>query len=430
MPKSSASLPASTSDAAPAEVPAAMAPAVEAYVWGFPLISVQRSRALFCSRADTGVMNHIQDLATPADRGVVVPNNDTLYSSGWYDLRYGDLNIDVPAMDHPGRYWNLMIVDAYTHVAYVCRRYLGVDGTSVRVTFDPTTPAPNDASRVVPVATPTAWVIVRVLVETAADIATARRLQQAFVVTPPADHPKERTERAGRPTAIAATGPDIYAEIKRYSEADPPAPWHPQLSAEAQAIIDDPSAAAPGELEAGIEEGERLVGGGNLRGSVKQNGWSTGRDATGFGDDILKRAVGAKFGLGGHQAIENRSYTAQHDSEKAKLHGSRALVLRFEQDGLPPCNAFWSLTAYGSDLYLVENEIGRYSLGDRTPGLVYAPDGSLTVQVSADRPTDIANWLPVPAGPYLLGMRVYEGHPSVVACEWFPPPLLPQPTAE
>lgn len=414
----------------PAEsLPTAMTPAVEAYVWGFPLVSVQRTRALFCSRADTGVMNHIENLATPADRGVVVPNNDTLYSSGWYDLSYGDLSIEVPPMDHSGRYWNLMIVDAYTHVAYVCRRHMGVSGTSVRVTFDPTTPAPNDDSRIIPIATRTAWVIVRVLVETAEDLAEARRLQRAFVVTPPTDHPNTRTERAGRPTAIAATGVDIYAEIKRYTQVDPPAPWHPQLSAAAQAILDAPSAIATEALVAGIEEGEKLVSGFNLQGSVKQNGWSTGQDATGFGDDILKRAVGAKFGLGGHQAIENRSYTAQHDSEKAKLDGSRALVLRFVSNALPPCNAFWSLTAYGPDLYLVENEINRYSLGDRTPGLVYAPDGSLTVQISAERPAAMANWLPVPPGPYLLGMRVYEGHAEVVACEWFPPPLLPLPAA-
>lgn len=426
MPNSSVSLTATI----PATIPATMAPAVEAYVWGFPLVSVQRTRALFCSRADTGVMNHIDDLATPADRGVVVPNNDTLYSSGWYDLSYGDLSIDVPPMDHAGRYWNLMIVDAYTHVAYVCRRHHGVGGTSVRVTFDPTTPSPNDDSTVIPIATPTAWVIIRVLVETTEDLAKARLLQQAFTVTPPADHPTERTERAGRPTAIAATGADIYAEIGRYAKLDPPAPWHPQLSVAAQAIIDDPSTVSPEELVAGIEEGERLVGGVNLRGSVQQNGWSTGRDATGFGDDILKRAVGAKFGLGGHQAIENRSYTAQHDADKAKLDGSRALALRFERAALPPCNAFWSLTAYGPDLYLVDNEINRYSLGDRTPGLVYAPDGSLTVHISAERPADIGNWLPVPPGPYLLGMRVYEGHAEVVACEWFPPPLLPVPTAE
>jgi hypothetical protein len=138
----------------------------------------------------------------------------------------------------------------------------------------------------------------------------------------------------------------------------------------------------------------------------------------------LKRAVGARFGLGGHQAIENRSYTAQGDSKGDPLDGNRPLQLRFEADAMPPCNAFWSLTAYGPDMYLVENEIDRWSISDRTPGLVYGDDGSLTIRVSNERPADIANWLPVPSGPYLLGMRVYEGHDEVIACDWFPPSLI------
>ena len=138
----------------------------------------------------------------------------------------------------------------------------------------------------------------------------------------------------------------------------------------------------------------------------------------------MKRAAGAKFGLGGHQAIENRSYTALADSEGMRLDGTRLLQLRFEANAMPPCNAFWSLTAYGTDMYLVENEIDRWSISDRTPGLVYAEDGSLTLHIGAERPADTANWLPVPSGPYLLGMRVYEGHDEVIACDWFPPSLI------
>jgi hypothetical protein len=45
--------------------------------------------------------------------------------------------------------------------------------------------------------------------------------------------------------------------------------------------------------------------------------------------------------------------------------------------------------------------------------------------LSAERPDVIANWLPVPNGPYLLGMRVYEGRDAVVNCDWFPPVLKP-----
>jgi len=401
-----------------------ISPAAEAYLWGFPLMSVHRTRLLFCSRADTGTMNHIDDLATPSDKGIVAPNNDTLYSSAWYDLRHGDLTIDVPPMDHAARYWNVMILDAYTHVAYVCRRHHGVDGTRVRVTLDPMTPPANDDSDVVTLGTPTAWVILRMLVESPDDIDTARSLQRAIRVSAPSSHPHERTNRAGRATAIAQAGAEFYTELKGYTHLDPPAPWHPQMSAKAQAIVADPTSVSADVLAAGVKEGETLMARSNVSGTVRKNGWSTGRDASGFGDDILKRAIGAKFGLGGHQAIENRSYIAQGDSNGNRLDGSRPLRLRFEAGAMPPCNAFWSLTAYGMDLYLMENEIGRWSIGDRTPSLVYDGDGGLTITLSAERPIEIANWLPVKSGHYMLGMRVYEGHAEVINCEWFPPPLI------
>jgi hypothetical protein len=326
-------------------------------------------------------------------------------------------------MDHPARYWNVMIADAYTHVAYIARRHHGVNGTRVRVTFDPTRPPADNDDDVVTIGTPTAWVIIRVLVESPEDITLARSLQHAITVTAPDSHPIARTERAGRATEIGKAGSSFFTELRGYVELDPPAPWHPQLSGAAQKILDDPSAVSESEREAGIEEGEALISRGNSKSAVIENGWSTGREAGGPGDDILRRAIGARFGLGGHYAIENRSYTALHDEQGNRPDGSRPLWMRFEADTMPPCSAFWSLTAYGTDLYLVENEIDRWSISDRTPGLLYDRDGSLTIQLSADRPTNIANWLPVPNGPYLLGMRVYEGHPEVIDCKWFPPAL-------
>ena len=135
--------------------------------------------------------------------------------------------------------------------------------------------------------------------------------------------------------------------------------------------------------------------------------------------------MGAKYGLGGHYPIENRSYIAVHTSNRTKLDGKVPLKLLFRPDQLPPCDGFWSLTAYGMDLYLVDNAINRWSIGDRTPGLRFDDDGGLTIILSAKEPADPSNWLPVPDGPFMLGMRVYEGAESVLTCEWFPPPLVP-----
>ena len=99
-----------------------------------------------------------------------------------------------------------MILDGYTHVAYVCRRHHGTQGTEVRVTLDPSQPPTNDHSTVVTIGTPTAWVIIRVLVESPEDLAAARRLQRSIEVIAPKAHPSARTERVGRATEIAQSG--------------------------------------------------------------------------------------------------------------------------------------------------------------------------------------------------------------------------------
>ena len=141
--------------------------------------------------------------------------------------------------------------------------------------------------------------------------------------------------------------------MQTYAAIDPPAPWHPKLSPPAQAILNDPSSVSEETLVAGIAEGEKRIMARNYR-YGRQSGWNTGREAYGFGD-IAKRAAGAKFGLGGHQAIENRSYIAKR-RPRLPLDGTRPLQLRLAADNMPPCDAFWSLTAYGTDMYLVAND--------------------------------------------------------------------------
>jgi hypothetical protein len=58
-------------------------------------------------------------------------------------------------------------------------------------------------------------------------------------------------------------------------------------------------------------------------------------------------------------------------------------------------------------MLFVENEFGRYSLGSTTDGLKKDPDGSLTILIQTERPSDTSNWLPAPAGNFNLTMRFY-----------------------
>jgi hypothetical protein len=66
--------------------------------------------------------------------------------------------------------------------------------------------------------------------------------------------------------------------------------------------------------------------------------------------------------------------------------------------------------------FFVDNQIGRYAIGDRTGGLQKAADGSLTLYLQHERPQGerLANWLPAPAGPMRLVLRAYEPEDSLI----------------
>jgi hypothetical protein len=59
----------------------------------------------------------------------------------------------------------------------------------------------------------------------------------------------------------------------------------------------------------------------------------------------------------------------------------------------------------------VANPINRYSIGNETPGLVQGAGGSLTIVVSASRPSETdMNWLPAPTGAFSLVLRTTPRH--------------------
>jgi hypothetical protein len=397
-------------------VTGSVAAAADAYVWGYPLVTMHRTCA-----AHGGVgrgLVAMDRLSTAADRTVVAPNNDTLYASGWYDLRTGDLTVDVGAMD-PGRYWSVMVLDAYTHVAYVCRRLHGCTGAHVRVTHDPgTQPVVDVASDVIPVGTSTVWVLARVVVDGPGDLPAARRaLSRIQVRQPPAPSPPRRAGRAA-PRRAGAAG--FFRSLAAALAVDPPAAWHPPPPPGVEALLADlPEADVLADAAA---EGEARIAAGTGA-DRRGNGWATRARGADFGDDVDYRASFAKVSLAGHLPAENRSYTRAAD-------GSTTTTLRFPLGDEPQVGGFWSLTVYGRDLFLVENELGRYSIGDRTPGLRRDADGSLPITIGHQRPDDTSNWLPAPAGPCYLALRAYEGHAAVVEARWFPPDLTPAATAD
>jgi hypothetical protein len=115
------------------------------------------------------------------------------------------------------------------------------------------------------------------------------------------------------------------------------------------------------------------------------------------------------------------------DSTGKPLDGKNHYTLRFEPGKLPPVNAFWSMTMYNlPQRLLVANSINRYLINSpMLPDLKKDADGGLTVYVQNESPgkDKESNWLPAPAGPFLMVMRLYWPKPEVLDGTWKQPPL-------
>jgi hypothetical protein len=154
------------------------------------------------------------------------------------------------------------------------------------------------------------------------------------------------------------------------------------------------------------------------------NGWTINDRGPRFGDDHLLRAAVARD-LPYVNVPEEALYpVAATDADGAPLSGDSAYRLAFAPRALPPVDAFWSLTMYTRDgPPLVPNPIARYAVGDRTPGLVTEPDGSLAIHMQHSRPAPEAavNWLPAPRGAFRLMLRLYIPRAEALDGSWVPP---------
>ena len=162
---------------------------------------------------------------------------------------------------------------------------------------------------------------------------------------------------------------------------------------------------------------------------IERDGWVVSYQPPLFGSrEVMQgryssRAAAATFGLYGISPEEACYYTCNKDSDKQLLDASKKrYTLTFPKDGTPTVKGFWSVTLYDKERFLVDNAINRYSIGNRTQGLKIATDGSLTINVQSDPPTDPCNWLPAPNGSFFLSMRLYW--PECKAEPYIPPPLV------
>lgn len=432
--------------------------AEKAFIWGLPLVLMEQTRqsgqAAQAARSGLPPMantfTHARNLVPAQARVVVRPNNDTLYSSAWLDLSRGPVRLDVPAISR--RYWIVPFMDAWTnvfatvgsrtHAAEVAERggTWWIAGSVGRDQIPP-------GAQVFIAPTDLVWIIGRIELRGPADLPAVRSLQDGFKLSPARD-------ALGIPSAPSRRLPpqimrDLSAQVffdrlaallakqsalpqdtlplalLKAMGVTPGQAFDPAKAGRSQAWID---ALEQGKRDAYARLAEAGLSRRDPAALSTSNGWNLNNMAGmgNFGSDYGLRAAIALSGLGALPLADAWYPATDFDSRGQRLSGEHRYRLVFDQKRLPPANAFWSITLYDADGYFVDNAEHRYALTDRDP-LRFNSDGSLTLFVGNTPPAETEwrnNWLPAPAGPFNLTMRLYDPHTQAFAGGWIPPAVV------
>ncbi len=406
--------------------------AKEAYIWGYPLVVMERSKQLFTKKGGTPLnrFKRFDNLVTPDFTEVVTPNVDTLYSMAWLDLEKKPVVLKVP--DTKDRYYVVQFLDAYTNAfKNVGKRATGTkEGTYLIAgpSWQETAPV---GMKVIKAPTNMVWLVTRVLLKGDEDLSAARDILGKITLEPLSGPfvPRFSKDPAGSPQDVDKAGIAFFDELSTALEANKPPSSQSELLEGYEEYGVGPGkrpseevqqkkirnlltkAASLGEKE--IDE--KVV----TLGSEGKNGWSYNLKAGAYGDDYITRAAYTKIGLGANVPQESMYAITHTDSDEKALSGTKRYVIHFKKDQIPPVDAFWSLTIYDSKTRLLAaNPINRYSISDRSPDLKYNTDGSLDIYVEHSEPVQKSNWLPAPAGKFYLALRMYMPRREILADEY------------
>lgn len=426
--------------------------AKEAYIFGYPFVANYR---VFIDRvlnkdplmmgADFNEFAHMKGLI-PADTPDT-PQQDTVYSVGVIDLRREPIVISVPNVPDEQAYM-LQMGDTSTETLPYISTLTTANKAGDYVLVGPDYQGLIDAKQFDGVITTRGQFIMmlgRTVVFDSDDLSPIFAIQDGMAMQPLSEFLGK--EAPAKPAAIdfipwddnAASGLGIFSYINMTLDWHPAATFENDLMARFAKI-----GVLPGQpfstdglptevitaMEAGIAEADQELErrSRNLTDEVNGWNWIGAEDLSRFGTDYLLRAAVSVRNIYPNDPEHAVYGQAFRDSNGEQLAGTIGYTITFDADKLPPVSWFWSVTVYDAATgAMYPNPTERVNVGDRTKGLSYGDDGSLTIYIQHDEPSDPAqraNWLPAPAGDIYLAMRLYAPKEEAVNVEWRIPPVL------
>ncbi len=404
-----------------------------AYVFGYPLVLMELTRKSMTAdspaNARSNSLAHMRAFPDHNFRQVVRPNDDTLYSVAWFDLTKEPMIISTPASD---RYYVLPFMNAWTDVfATVGTNSTGNQATNAVLVGPDWKGALPDGPNVIKAPTNMVWMIGRIQTNGKDDIPNVAAFQDQMSITPlsqwPQGKPNARSiienfddiDTRNNPKAqIDALSADDFFNMLSTLMAKQPAREHDQLAIENLAKIGvnpgwrvDVNAIQKHLIQLGVslanDKMHEAID--SQSASPVENGWIMWRDTIGqTGTHYNIRAGVAMAGLGALPISEAAYASTSIDNKNQILKGKNQYKIHFPAGQIPPAKAFWSLTLYDVDGFMVQTELNRYLLGSRDP-LIFNTDGSLDLHIAHTQPTTAeSNWLPAPKDQFTLMLRMYS----------------------
>ena len=423
-----------------------------AYVYGYSLITTDVTRVQMTNvakveglRAPMGTFMNVLRYPPGDYRGVSAPNADTLYSLAWLDVGQEPMVFTYPDMGK--RYFLFPMYSVWMPV--VKSPGSRTEGEKAG-TFLITGPGwkGNVPAGMTEIKCPTRYMVIigRTYADgTEQDYKAVNALQAQYKLVPLSSYGKPYTHVAppvdpnpgfsmtDKPQdVILGMGVEGYFNrmMKLMGSDAPPAPEDaPMLAKVAQIGLIPGQPFELSKLSPGIQAELKDLPRTTLAKIMAQqkggkslvNGWLIPGAAGRYGTDYMGRALIAAVGWPANLPEDAVYPTTFVDANGDKLSGANKYTITFPKGLTPPVDGFWSITMYFDDggWWFYPNALNKFTVSMRDRPKFNA-DGSLTLYFQHTSPgkEHEANWLPSPAGEFLLTMRMYWPRAT-------PPSILP-----
>lgn len=428
---------------------------IEAYIYGYPLVTMEVTRRVMTnvaapqgSHAPMGQFLRMRKYPDAAFKDVTAPNADTLYSTAWLNLTAEPYVLSLPEMHD--RYFLMPMLSGWTDVFEVPgKRTTGTQAQVYAITGPNWKGQLPAGMKELKSPTNMVWILGRTYCTgTPEDYQACHALMDKYQLTPLSAFGKPYTPPTGKvdpnvdmKTAVREQVHKMdavayFTLLAKLMKENPPAKDDAPFVAKLAQIglvpgQDFDAAKLPAAAAKAIPAAAQQQIMGHFKSSGSHlNGWVFTTKAGVYGTEYLQRALITAIGLGANRPQDAVYPTSEVDADGQPYDGSKKYVLHFAKGETPPADGFWSLTMYNSDYFFVDNPLNKYTVSPRN-SLKYNADGSLDIWIQKESPGQEreANWLPAPPGKFVLMMRLYwprEKAPSIIDGSWKPPGVKAQ----